>query len=903
MERSAPHSLLWWGKAQPLPDATFSWHPLPYHMLDVAAVGLRMLEVRPARMHKISELSGMTPDILRPWLTFLIALHDLGKFDTAFQGKVPELARRNLLIERAPLERFRHDLGGLIAWHEILLPALIAEGVVTAEIGGERLDAPEAVARALKPWLTATCGHHGIPPLLSGERIEWAPATREAAIDLAISLARLFQLPPLRLASGRPSNVLRSSSWIVAGLTNIADWIGSQQNPFRYTEPEQDIETYWLLAQDRARTGVRAAGLEPASPMPSGQLSDLLPPDVDPSPMQVAAAEMILSDEPTLVIVEDSTGSGKTEAALHLVRRLLSSGRADGLYFALPTMATANAMHGRVERLLGLLFGAESRPTLVLAHSASHLPPLLFKSGGADFGADRDQPSAGQAAAAWFRDHRKAALHATVGVGTIDQALVAVLPTRHGQLRLSGLQGKVLVVDEVHAYDDYMRKVLARLLTFHARLGGSAILLSATLPGALRSEFIQAFRGGVRPGLDTGAPFPLLTVASTSGVQTVAPAAAPTRVCFTRVSWVESPVAALERIVGVVESGGCVCWLRNTVRDAQASFDAARARLPPDAVHLFHARVCLGHRLEREQDVIDRFGPGSTPELRRGRLLVATQVVEQSLDLDFDLLVSDLAPVDLLIQRAGRIHRHPRTSNGARTTRADERGAPDLVVMAPVWNPDPDSSWPGSNLSGTTAVYKDRARLWRSQKILIEHGGIRVPDEARILIEAVYNSDGTIPLGLERATLKAEGERRAAGDLGDFNALRFEDGYCATGGEWLPDTETPTRQGGLSRTWLLLDADENPPQPLYDPPQSSYTNDFDRLRLSENLSQISLHAGCLAAPPLDERPSTCPDGSPLLLHHVDGGWEGSGRTPGGDTVILMYDPVRGLQIQKDPKVP
>lgn len=886
-------ALSWWGKAQRQDDDSPSWHPLPYHMLDVAAVGLRMLDVRPGLLNRICALSGADPASVRPWLGFLIALHDLGKFHPNFQTKVPDLALRNLGMDHPRAETFRHDLGGLLAWRKVVLPVLLRDAVIVVEIGNERLDDPQDVQDVLGPWLTATCGHHGIPPQLADQQVGWPLGVQEAARELALGLARLFSLPPLRLPQGRSLEVLlRSSSWALAGLTNMADWIGSQQEPFRYEAPDLGLDEYWQVAQSRAVAAVRVAGLEPAVRVPMGSLSDLLPKGARASPMQAAAASISLPDEPTLVIIEDSTGSGKTEAALHLVRRLTASGTADGLFFALPTMATSNAMYRRVEQVFGLLFTPESA-TLVLAHSASHLPPWLFESGGADIGASRDQPSAGQAAITWFRDHRKAALHATVGVGTIDQALVAVLPTRHGQLRLSGLLGKVLVVDEVHAYDDYMRKVLSRLLTFHAKLGGSAILLSATLPGAMRAEFTEAFRGGTRPPGDATAPFPMLTVVSASGAHTVTPEVSPERARFTRVTWVQTPQAALDRLMAVVDAGGCACWIRNTVRDAQSAFDDAVSRLPPDRVHLFHARVCLGHRLTREHDVVRRFGPESTPDLRRGQLLIATQVVEQSLDLDFDLMVSDLAPVDLLIQRAGRVHRHRRTAAGDRTSEPDGRGEPDLVVLAPEWTEDPGANWPGADLQGTAMVYKDRARLWRSQRVLIERGGIRVPEEARELIEAVYDDNGDIPDGLQKDALEAEGERRAAGDLGDYNALRFDDGYRATGGEWLPDTDTPTRLGEPSRTWLLQDADQDPPCPLI----ASSSN-----RLAEALSQISLRAGWLAAPPDDERPSSLPQWiSPLPLHRVEGPgdqWHGEGRTARGNRILLAYDAVRGIRVRE-----
>jgi CRISPR-associated endonuclease/helicase Cas3 len=469
---------------------------------------------------------------------------------------------------------------------------------------------------------------------------------------------------------------------------------------------------------------------------------------------------------------------------LILASRLMAQGRGDGLYFALPTMATANAMYERLAAAYRRLFSGDDVPSLVLAHSARALHEDFSGAKLPDDALDDapgDDESVAAACARWIRDDRRRTFFADVGVGTIDQAFLSVLPSRFQGLRLNGLSGKVLIVDEAHAYDAYMGAELERLLEFHARLGGSAIVASATLPQKTRRTLIEAFAGTVdatgRPGA-----YPALSLAGQAGacIHAVQPAAIK-RVGVQRLETMAEATALIKASAG---RGAACAWVRNSVDDAIAGVEALRAEGVPAT--LFHARFAMADRMEREGDVLSTFGKDARAEARRGRVLVATQVIEQSLDLDFDVMVSDLAPVDLLIQRAGRLFRHERENRPVAEA--------ILHVLSPAPVSDADAGWLPAELRGTRFVYANHGVLWRSMAALEKVGTIHAPETLRTLIEAVYGEDcGEPPPGLKDSESQARG--KALGDTAraQQKLLCFKDGYVWDGTPWEADEDALTR--------------------------------------------------------------------------------------------------------------
>lgn len=806
----------YWAKASPQDGKAPAYHLLPYHSLDVAAVGMCLMRLPSYRLTALAA-AGIRQESLPALMTFFLALHDLGKFARGFQNLVPNMSP--LLVSADKRFQYgtdvRHDTLGWMAWK-----AGVAEALNDSSL-------PKATHGAWADWFMAMAGHHGEPPrdLIKGQfpvaalkASYFHDEDLDAAVEFVREMAALLLPDQLPQPSSALKKAIKSESWRLAGIAVLADWIGSNQDYFNYVTAPMALNEYWEnVALPSAERAIAAAGLG-ETPIKSfagvRQLFDYL---VTPTPLQAFAAQASIASTPQLFILEDVTGAGKTEAALILAHRLMANGNGRGIYFGLPTMATANQMYRRVGDVFRRFYMDGARPNLVLAHGARKLVEdfeasiLPVQPPDADYGAT--EPSASGLCTAWLADSTKKALLAEVGVGTIDQALLAIMPARHQSLRLLGLSGKVLIADEVHAFDAYTGRLLQVLLEAHARQGGSAILLSATLPGELRADLVEAFQrglGGARnsppESTPAEAPYPLATWAS----QTIETFPVATRDAVKRsvsVNFLHDENCALARIRASVEAGLCVCWIRNTVDDARDAWSWLRQAGWMSAEHLmlFHSRFALDDRLRIENQALDVFGKYSMGAGRCGRVLVASQVVEQSLDLDFDLLVTDLAPIDLVIQRAGRLHRHTRDEKG-NPAECEARAAPVLDIYAPEFDLEPPANWHSRAFPRAAHVYPDTGRLWLTQKVLLEQGAIVMPEGARHLIESIYGLDADLatPAALLKASDNQAGKMLGDRSLARTNALQLEIGYCRDSGAWDAEEKTPTRLGEDDREFVLL---------------------------------------------------------------------------------------------------
>ncbi len=811
----------YWGKAGGGREA--SYHLLPYHCMDVAAVGKYLLQTHHPIRQGLALLTGLDESDLVRWCVFFLALHDIGKFAVSFQQLRPDLLK--ILQQRKSDQSYteKHDYLGYAFWKYHLKTHFQKTGLI-----------PQTRRRSgLQPvdyWINAITGHHGQPPSCRNAGFLLIDHFQRPDQDAALNFVEDLIYTLLRGHTPIPeisTDRAKKASWWLAGFTVLCDWLGSNADYFPQQSSEMKLAEYWKVAQDQAERAVNDTELLPANPSSSLSLDQLIPAatNVDATPLQARANELPLGNGPQLFILEDVTGAGKTEAAILLAHRLMQNGLANGIYFGLPTMATANAMYERLGEVYRRLYDDQTNPSLILAHGGRNLSDKFRQSLLPEIHRPESQhdrygaPPASIHCSQWLADNRKKALLAELGIGTIDQALLGILPSRHQSLRLLGLMHKVLLVDEVHACDAYMRPLLCNLLHAHAMAGGSAILLSATLPQSQRQELLDAFAGGLKQPRQTlqSNAYPLLTHFKDGKPDEYPLETRSTVRRHVKVDFVDNLETVEQCFSGSFNTGQCACWIRNTVADARDTYCQLKAQHPEWSIDLFHARFTLADRLAIEQRVLERFGKKSGHEQRKGQILIATQVVEQSLDLDFDHFITDLAPIDLIIQRAGRLHRHRRDTDGNPINAADQRSEPSITIHAPTWCENPTAGWFKDPFPSAQAVYEDHGQLWLTMKLLRENGGFRMPEDARALIEEVYGPDNEIPDGLWQASAEARGENRAKASIAFLNRLNLESGFTTLdASNWWDEAKTPTRLGEETTTVWLARWENGELKPFHD---------------------------------------------------------------------------------------
>jgi len=623
-----PGYFRYWGKADPAGN----YHPAICHMLDVGIVARELLCVQPPQMRdRFGLLFGPA------WsdtLAFISALHDIGKISPGFQIKRPDLCR--WLIEKGfDFPKHAETKHGRVA--ACCLPPLLREEMACRE------DTATVMAQIL-------AAHHGAfvgsPDVVVGRKA-WDDY-RRAIVRFLAGLFGVHSLDNVALPSS-------SDALFFAGLLTVADWLGSSELHFPLGGHSPiDVRVYMEDRRDRAKALMRELKLDSVllTNKPFEQLFSF-----EANACQKAVLSVVGQlQHPMLVIAESPTGSGKTEAAQAAFSAIASQNGLRGMYCALPTQATGNAMFTRMRTFLEKL-DLTGQAELHLLHANADLNPDYERLQLSHIGEPEDEVENRVIASSWFLA-RKRGLLASFGTGTIDQALMAILKVRHFFVRLFGLSGKVVVLDEVHAYDAYMTEEISRLIGWLSHNNSSVVLLSATLPKARREKLLSAFspEASAPPGLRYPCVIGLDTTGKMAskeirGLESSSVTLAPF------IALQENKVRAIVQILREkLANGGCAACILNTVSEAQATYTAVREALDAKDVVLFHSRFTLERRLEIEKNILSRYGrKENRPHMG---IVIATQVIEQSLDVDFDLMVSDLAPIDLLLQRAGRLHRH-----------------------------------------------------------------------------------------------------------------------------------------------------------------------------------------------------------------------------------------------------
>lgn len=728
-----------WGKTPPKDAPDDAFHPAILHMLDVALVAEALLRDGPPRLREALQYAwrGCDPDALVAWLPFLIATHDLGKISAAFQGQVEaqraRLVREGVRFSSRPVELYHAEVSACWLHREL------------------RRHEPGVASSLVWALRDAMGGHHGRFPAAEMNKIYSRVVVSEhteprwaAWREQAYTLLRKLLAPGGALADiGAPSAV-RPATAALTGFIVWCDWMGSNERDFP-AAPGVAPEQYLAQGRARAADALATHALRAARPRPTYPGFAALFPKLQPTrPLQTAIDALPAEglERPSLAIIEAPTGEGKTEAVLALARRIAAARGIDEIFFALPTMATGNQMFGRLQEFYDQQYGGLG--AVRLTHSQAlvveeELRRRLALASDSDEG--RPDGSSANAALEWFAGPKKAML-APFGVGTVDQVELGGLNVRHYPLRLFGLAGKVVIVDEVHAYDAYMSTILDHTLTWLASLGCSVILLSATLPQARHRALAAAFLAGLGepppPACLGEAPYPLIARYG-AGLQQNEPCSVfRGEQRFTlRLARQRSPAEEATYLLELVRDGGAVARLCNRVDDAQALYAEIIARgVLPESRVLLHARFPLREREAREQLIKQLVGKETRRSAGEPLIIVGTQVLEQSLDYDVDVMISDFAPIDLLLQRAGRLHRHDRA--GQRPPRHEapvlevtlpetDQGAPDWGRWAPIY--EPYILW--RTWATLRSAMSDRERE------------IVLPQDYRRLIEAVYAAEDT----------------------------------------------------------------------------------------------------------------------------------------------------------------
>ncbi len=780
----------YWGKADDKYPAEPKWHPLAYHCLDVSAVAASWWDANPTIQRTFLAAFGcaqLQQSQLRACVLFFTALHDLGKFDVRFQLKAPDalaaawrpLGKEDHGVPPRDITGFDHGWAGM-AWANQEYRLWLGHADVDREIWEQ-----------WKPWLAAVTGHHGdfyeptkiCEPEADAAIIAHDRAARHAFVS---AMADIFLTPAELGFQDLPPFTSPSAQSFLAGFCAVSDWIGSNTDVFLYQKPDIALADYFAVSVEKVQAGdvLHRFGLL-AKAVCYEDVSALLKSVESPRGVQVLVDS--LPTTPGLTLIEAPTGSGKTEASLAYAWRLLDQGIADSIVFALPTQATANAMLTRAEAFAKIVFGDAN---VVLAHGKSKLNSefdRLVIAGQRRTAQGKEEASV--QCAAWLASSRKRVFLGQIGVCTVDQVLLSVLPVRHKFVRGFGLNKSVLIVDEVHAYDAYMHGLLGEVLRRQKATGGSAILLSATLPAGVRAKLLEAWKSS---GMDD-APYPALWHV-TQGAASCATVPAEHRPERREVmtECLKLPGAfpnddMIGRIIAAAKSGARVAVVMNLVDDAQRLARLLRGKTTI-AVDVFHARYRFMDRQKKEQAVKDNYGREAPRN--GGRILVATQVVEQSLDLDFDWMLTQICPVDLLFQRLGRLHRHQREHRPAGFE------LPRCTVL----------SVEGEDYGLHKLIYGNTRVLWRTERLLAGAVTIVFPEAYRDWIEQVYQRDDWAeePDAVYSDYLAWTGEQgrreAEAKRLTTLSVTNFRDEDSAT--------TALTRDGEMSLTVLPIQPDE-----------------------------------------------------------------------------------------------
>jgi CRISPR-associated endonuclease/helicase Cas3 len=754
------------------------------HSVDVASVAEQLLAL-PLWRARLSALAGRDLiDIDAARLACFALWHDIGKAQVGFQSRKFEEGEAKRIRKAAGLGPF--DVG-----HTRVVAALFARDELREEFSRVfPLGSVSSWGAAWGDLFWAAVSHHGSPLAWMGRaELDIRGADQcAAAFKQTNALGEAYDPMAEIAALGNTARLLFPAAFVeraaplpntpgfvhaFAGLMSLADWIASNCDagffPYAGASDGRSGEgprQRYDFASKQAKVVLRSMRLDPSDARDRLRSRRFAFGDVfrgktgegfAPTSIQAAMSDQTLGQ---VVAVESETGSGKTEAAFWRFSTLFAAGQVDGMAFLMPTRVSATALMGRMETFLKDLFGVgvgEKAPLNAVLGVPGYVRADGETTEGmlADFrhkwpDANGDDPE--KDCRRWAAESSKRYFAAAALVGTVDQALMAVLRVKHAHMRSAALMRSLLVVDEVHASDTYMTYLLKEVLARQVAAGGHALLLSATLAGEVRRSLLAAGQPTTRqsigsPSIDAPvdhASMPYPAVSDASGVRYAPASTRSRRIRVEQRDMLDDAGAVARCALDAARMGARVLVIRNTVAGARAVFDGLQAIATPKdrEQYLFRANgvptLHHGRYAAEDRGVLDRAVEdylGKQSDLG-GCVVVGTQTLEISLDIDADLLITDLCPMDVLLQRLGRLHRHASRARPAGFEAARVMLLAPSAGIAPYLTPQR-----GRSSHGFGTVYTNMPALEAARLDLIGEEDVSVPEDCRRLVEGAIDRE------------------------------------------------------------------------------------------------------------------------------------------------------------------
>lgn len=750
-----------WAKKQDK-SGQYEWLPLTQHLDDTLCIAGLLWEHWLADGQKQLVLDLFSAEDrdreekAKGLVQFIAAVHDLGKATPAFQIKrghsnVADLDAQ--LLEKLEQQGYQNLSSMLFSSIDKSPHALAGQYLLTMH--GIRNDIASVVG-----------AHHGKPVDTAGvvenqagydsnyyQEEDSAHPTHQKWQEAQKNLiARALEASGFDSIDALPA-IPQSVQVLLSGVLIMADWIASNEQYFPLIGIQEENIADAEKRLEKAWSGWKKS--DRWQPKVDGKIAEQYERRFGFSPRTVQeglSAAVHEAESPGLFILEAPMGIGKTEAALLAAEQLAQKTGRSGLFFGLPTQATSNGIFPRITTWLNAVEKeAGETASLRLAHGKAALNKE-FAALAANINTDEEMHAA-VIVNEWFAGRKTTALDDFV-VGTVDQFLLTALKQKHLALRHLGFSKKVIVIDEVHAYDAYMSQYLLRAIQWMGSYGVPVIILSATLPAKRRADMVKYYLlgRGLRfsqvkkriQNLYTDA-YPLITY--TDGDQVVQKSDFPKDPAPKEVRIVRQDSDALQALLDTLtESEGVIGIMVNTVKTAQEMARTYAARYGAESVFLLHSNFIATDRAEKEAELLQMIGKNA--KRPKQKIIIGTQVIEQSLDIDLDVLITELAPMDLLIQRIGRLHRHP-------ITRPKAHAEPVCYVL----HTNDDLVFD----KGSSFVYGDYL-LTRTQAFLPEV--ILLPDDISPLVQQVYADDTEEPVRLQEPWRKRYEEMKTEQEVG-----------------------------------------------------------------------------------------------------------------------------------------